>query len=73
LWYWLCTIGNVFKTCHDAAGDKKGGKIKERRRSGKINAVAHAVYGPSNQLNVDADGGEGDGTGQARFQSKPKP
>jgi hypothetical protein len=69
LWYWLSSIiGNVFKTCHchDAAPNEEGGKIKERRRSGKVNAVAHEVYGPtSNQLNVDADGGEGDGTGQA--------
>jgi hypothetical protein len=62
---WLCSIGNVFKTCHDAANNEKEGKIKERRRSGKINAVAHEVYGPGNQLNVDSEGGEGDGTGQA--------
>jgi hypothetical protein len=65
LWHWLSPIGNVFKTCHDAAPNEEGGKIKERRRSGKVNAVAHEVYGPSNQLNADADGGEGDGTGQA--------
>jgi hypothetical protein len=36
---------NVFKTCHDAAGDEAGGRIKERRRSGKANTVAHEVHG----------------------------
>jgi hypothetical protein len=65
LWYWLCTIGNAFETCHDAAENEEGGKIKERRRPGKINAVAHEVYGPSNQLNVDAEGDMADGTGPA--------
>ena len=56
LWYWLTSIGNVFKTCHDAADNEANGKIKERRRSGKINAVAHEVIGPSNQPNVAANG-----------------
>jgi hypothetical protein len=65
LWYWLCTIGNAFKTCHDAAENEEDGKIKERRRSGKVNTVAHEVYGPINQPNAGAEGGEGDGTGQA--------
>jgi hypothetical protein len=63
--YWFCAIGNVFKTCHDAAENEEGGKIKERRRSGKVNTVAHEVYGPSNQLNVSADGGVGGGMGAA--------
>jgi hypothetical protein len=53
----------VFKTCYDAAGNEAGGKIKERRRSGKVNTVAHEVYGPNNQLNVAADGSVGDGLG----------
>jgi hypothetical protein len=47
LWHWLCVIGNVFKTCHlchDAAENEAGGKTKERRRSGKINTVAHEVW-----------------------------
>ena len=65
IWYWLTSIGNVFKTCHDAAGNEANGKIKERRRSGKINTVAHEVFGPGNQPNVAANGSEGDGTGQA--------
>ena len=65
LWYWLTSIGNVFKTCHDAADTEANGKIKERRRSGKVNTVAHEVYGPGNQINEAADGSEGDGTGQA--------
>jgi hypothetical protein len=55
----------VQNLCHDAAQTEKDGKIKERRRSGKINAVAHEVYGPNNQLNVDADGELGDGLGAA--------
>jgi hypothetical protein len=63
LWHWLCAIGSVFKTCHDAAPNEAGGKIKERRRSGKVNAVAHEVCGPSNQVNVAAGGSEGDATG----------
>jgi hypothetical protein len=65
LWYWRTSIGNVFKTCHDAADTKFNGKIKERRRSGKVNTVAHEVYGPGNQLNVADDGSEADGTGLA--------
>jgi hypothetical protein len=55
----------VFKTCHDAANTEAEGKIKERRRSGKINTAAHEVYGPGNQLNVDAEGELGDGMGAA--------
>ena len=31
----------------------------------KVNTVAHEVYGPGNQLNVDADGGIGDGLSSA--------
>jgi hypothetical protein len=49
----------------DAAENEEDSKIKERRRSGKINAVAHEVYGPGNQPNVDVDGGIADGSGQA--------
>jgi hypothetical protein len=60
IWYWLCAIGNVYKTCHDgAAPNEAGGEIKERRRPGKVNTVAHEVHGPSNQVNVAADGSEG--------------
>jgi hypothetical protein len=33
----------VFKTCHDAAETETDGKTKERRRSGKVNTVAHEV------------------------------
>ena len=55
----------MFKTCHDAANTEAEGKIKERRRSGKINTAAHEVYGPGNQLNVDAEGELGDGMGAA--------
>ena len=69
LWYWLTSIGNVFKTCHDAADTESNGKIKERRRPGKVNTVAHEVYGPGKQLNVDADGGEGDGMGATSNQN----
>jgi hypothetical protein len=65
LWYWLTSIGNVFKTCHDAADTEANGKIKERRRSGKVNTVAHEVYGPGNQLNADDEGNLADGVGQA--------
>jgi hypothetical protein len=67
----LCAIGNVFKTCHDAAENEEGGKIKERRRSGKVNTVAHEVYGPNNQLNVAANGIIGDGLG-ATSNAKPQ-
>jgi hypothetical protein len=63
MWYFLCAIGSAFKTCHDAAGDEAGGKTKERRRSGKVNTVAHEVYGPNNQINNAADGSLGDGQG----------
>jgi hypothetical protein len=58
-----CAIGNAYKTCHDAAPNKAGGKIKEHRRSGKVNTAAHEVYGPGNQLNIDADGSVADGLG----------
>jgi hypothetical protein len=37
LWHSLTSIGNVFKTCHDAADPESNGKIKERRRPGKAN------------------------------------
>ena len=63
LCWFLAVIGNVFKTCHDAADDEAGGKTKERRRSGKVNTLAHEVYGPSNQINNAADGSLGDGQG----------
>jgi hypothetical protein len=46
-----------------AAPNEAGGKIKERRRSGKVNTVAHEVYGPSNQINNAADGSLGGGQG----------
>jgi hypothetical protein len=69
LWYWLTSIGNVFKTCHDAADTEADGKIKERRRSGKVNTVAHEVYGPGNQLDVAEDGSVADGMGQASNQN----
>jgi hypothetical protein len=59
----LTAIGSVIKTCHDAADDEAGGKTKERRRSGKVNTLAHEVYGPSNQINNAADGPLGDGQG----------
>jgi hypothetical protein len=65
LWYWVTSIGNVFKTCHDAADTESNGKIKEGRRSGKVNTVAHEVYGPGNQINVDAESELADGVGQA--------
>jgi hypothetical protein len=57
--------GSAYKTCHDAAPNKAGGKIKECRRSGKVNTAAHEVYGPGNQLNVGADGGVAGGLGAA--------
>jgi hypothetical protein len=65
MWYWLCAIGSAYKTRHDAAPNKAGGKIKERRRSGKVNTVAHEMYGPGNQLNAGADGGVAGGLGAA--------
>jgi hypothetical protein len=63
--YFLALIGNVFKTCHDAADDEASGKTKERRRSGMVNKLAHEVYGPNNQVNRDAGGALalGDGAG----------
>jgi hypothetical protein len=71
LWHWLCAIGNVFKPCHDAAPNEVGGKIKERRRPGKANAVAHEVYGPSNQqVNAAADGSEGDALGASSNRNR---
>jgi hypothetical protein len=62
--YFLAITGNAFKTCHDAADDKAGGKIKERRRSGVVNMLAHEVHGPINQVNRGADGALGDGADQ---------
>jgi hypothetical protein len=70
LWHWLSSISNVFKTCHDAADTEADGKIKEHRRSGKINAVAHEVYGPGNQLNADAEGGNPSNSGPARDDTR---
>jgi hypothetical protein len=61
--HWLAMYSKPATTRH-AADDEAGGKIKERRRSGVVNMLAHEVYGPSNQVNRDADGTLGDGAGQ---------
>jgi hypothetical protein len=73
IWYFLCAIGNALKTCHDARGGRRSGRqarpksAEDRARSQGQHrrrvAVAHEVYGPNNQVNVDADGAVGDGTG----------
>jgi hypothetical protein len=60
----------ITSTCHDAADDEAGGKIKERRRSGKVNMLANEVYGPSNQINNAADGSLGDGQGALSQRSR---
>jgi hypothetical protein len=44
LLYWLTSIDNVFKTCHDAADTEANGKIKERRRSGTRSTPSPTKY-----------------------------
>jgi hypothetical protein len=70
LCWFLAVIGNVFKTCHDAADDEAGGKTKERRRSDTVNKLAHEVYGPSNQMNATADDPVGGGAGPVFNRSR---
>jgi hypothetical protein len=68
--YWLCAIGNVFKTCPDAAENEAGGKNKERRRPGTANKVANEVHGPNNQVNADTGGSKADGTGASSNRNR---